>query len=104
MRNLATSPVASCLKFGQKDWTGLDFKTLWPTEAIDIAEIVRWVSESLRPFSTIEDRGFKSLMKTGRHEYYLPSHSTVSRDVRLVFAHTCNCIAKMLQVSSDAYC
>ena len=21
-------PVASCLKFGQKDWTGLDFKTL----------------------------------------------------------------------------
>ena len=28
LRNLATSPVASCLKFGQKDWTGLDFKTL----------------------------------------------------------------------------
>ena len=25
---VATSSVASCLKFGQKDWTGLDFKTL----------------------------------------------------------------------------
>ena len=28
LRNLTTSPVASCLKFEQKDWTGLDFKTL----------------------------------------------------------------------------
>ena len=28
LRNLATSPVASCQKFEQKDWTGLDFKTL----------------------------------------------------------------------------
>ena len=28
-------------------------------------EIVRWVAESLRPFSIIEDRGFNSLMKTG---------------------------------------
>jgi hypothetical protein len=51
------------------------------------AEIVRWVSESLRPFAIVEDRGFKSLMKTGRPEYYLPSQSTVSRDVRLVFAN-----------------
>ena len=29
LRNLAISPVASCLTFGQKDWTGLDFKTLF---------------------------------------------------------------------------
>ena len=34
LRNLTTSPVASCLKFGQKDWTGLDFKTL-PNADID---------------------------------------------------------------------
>jgi hypothetical protein len=62
------------------------------------AEIVRWVSEDLRPFKIVSDRGFQSLMKTGRPEYYIPSPSTVSHDVRLVFANTHNRIAKMLQV------
>ncbi|PPQ84663.1 hypothetical protein CVT26_004180 [Gymnopilus dilepis] len=61
------------------------------------AEIVRWLSESVRPFKTVEDRGFKCLMKTGRPELYLPSASTVSRDVKLVFARTRERIAKMLQ-------
>jgi hypothetical protein len=65
------------------------------------AEIVRWVSESLRSFETVKDRGFQSLMKTGRPEYYIPSPSTVSRDVRLVFARTRQRVAKMLQVSSN---
>ena len=65
------------------------------------AEIVRWVAESLRPFSIVEDRGFKSLMKTGRPEYYLPSPDTVSWDVKLVFTQTRKRIAKMLQVSYD---
>src|SRR5258708_30806906 len=63
------------------------------------AEIVRWVSESLRPFEIVQDRGFQSLMKTGRPEYYIPSKSTVSRDVRLVFARTRQRIAKMMKVS-----
>ena len=35
------------------------------------AEIVRWVAESIRPFSIVEDCSFKLLMKTGRPEYYL---------------------------------
>lgn len=61
------------------------------------AEIVRWVSESLRPFKIVSDRGFKSLMKTGRPEYYIPSPSTVSRDIRLVFANVRKQMAKMLQ-------
>lgn len=60
---------------------------------------MRWVSESLRPFSIVEDRGFQCLMKTGRPAYYIPSRWTVSRDVRLVFARTRNRIATMLQVS-----
>ncbi|KAA1478817.1 hypothetical protein DENSPDRAFT_788475 [Dentipellis sp. KUC8613] len=60
------------------------------------AEIVRWVSESLRPFSIVADRGFNSLMKTGRPGYYIPSPSTVSRDVKLVFARARNRIAKLL--------
>ena len=42
-------------------------------------------------------------MKTSRPGYYLPSRTTVLRDVRLVFARTRNRIAKILQVSSDAH-
>lgn len=59
---------------------------------------VRWVSESMRPFSIVEDRGFQCLMKTGRPEYCLPSASTVSRDVKEVFTKVRARIAKMLQV------
>ena len=62
------------------------------------AEIVRWVSESLRPFDVVSDRRFLSLMKTGRSEYYLPHPSTVARDIRLVFSWTKEHIAKMLRV------
>lgn len=64
------------------------------------AEIVRWVAESLRPFEIVDDRGFQCLMKTGRPEYYIPHKTTVSRDVRLVFANVRKRIAKMLQVST----
>ncbi|TFY67078.1 hypothetical protein EVJ58_g1873 [Rhodofomes roseus] len=61
------------------------------------AEIVRWVAESLRPFSIVEDRAFQALMKTGRPEYYLPSRWTVARDVQNVFKNTRTRIASMLQ-------
>jgi len=67
---------------------------------LDRAEIVRWVSENFWPFKIVEDRGFQSLMKTGRPEQYIPSASTVSRDVKLVFARTWERMAKMLQVRS----
>ena len=63
------------------------------------AEIVRWVSESKRPFKIVEDRGFKKLMKTGRPEYYIPSPQTVSRDVKKVFVCVHKRVAKILQVS-----
>jgi hypothetical protein len=62
------------------------------------AEIVRWVAESKRPFSIVNDRGFRSLMKTGRPEYHIPSMQTVSRDVKRVFVHVRKRISKMLQV------
>ncbi|KAH7926229.1 hypothetical protein BV22DRAFT_986403, partial [Leucogyrophana mollusca] len=45
----------------------------------------------------VNDRGFQSLMKTGRPDYYIPSPSTVSRDVKLVFARVRQRIAGMLQ-------
>ena len=66
---------------------------------LDSAEIVQWVSESMRPFSIVEDRGFHSLMKTGRPEYYLPSTLTVSHDVKEVFTKVRMRITNMLQVS-----
>ena len=61
-------------------------------------EIVHWVSENLRPFSIVNDRGFQSLMKTGRPAYHIPSASTVARDVKSVFARSRKTIANMLQV------
>ena len=62
------------------------------------AEIVRWVAESMRPFNIVKDRGFVSLMKTGRPGYYIPSPETVSRDTKKVFARCRKRIAKILQV------
>jgi hypothetical protein len=70
---------------------------LYPILIVSRAEIVRWVCENARPFNIVSDRGFRSLMKTGRPEYYIPSPSTVSRDVKQVFVHTRNRIAKMLK-------
>jgi len=60
------------------------------------AKIVCWVAESKHPFNIVSDRGFQSLMKTGRPEYYIPSPSTVSQDVKKVFANARKRIAKML--------
>jgi hypothetical protein len=57
---------------------------------------VQWVAESKRPFKIVEDRGFQKLMKTGRPEYYIPSATTVSRDVKKVFVNVCKRMANML--------
>jgi len=65
------------------------------------AEIVRWVCESIRPFDIVKDRGFQSLMKTRQPEYYIPSRTTVSRDVKQVFVNVRKRIAKMLKVSTS---
>ena len=53
------------------------------------SEFVRWVSESLRPFAVVRDRGFIDLMKTGRpYAYWVPSPQTVRDDVVTVW-HAC---------------
>ncbi|GLB43472.1 putative protein dimerization activity [Lyophyllum shimeji] len=67
------------------------------TKAETRAEIVRWVTESVRPYKIVDDPRFHSLMKTGRPEYWIPSASTVSRDVKLVFGRCRERIAKILQ-------
>lgn len=63
------------------------------------AEIVCWVSESMRPFAIVDDRAFQSLMKTGWPEYWIPLRWTVARDVQRVFTCSWMRIAKLLQVS-----
>ena len=69
------------------------------TRAETRTEIVKWVCECARPFNIVKDPGFLVLMKTGRPNYYIPSPSTVARDVKAIFARTRNRVAKMLQVS-----
>ncbi|KIM68757.1 hypothetical protein SCLCIDRAFT_104987, partial [Scleroderma citrinum Foug A] len=51
------------------------------------AEIVRWVSENMRPFEVVNDHSFQSLMMTGRPVYHLPHARTVTHNVRLYKAH-----------------
>lgn len=58
---------------------------------------MRWVTESARPFEIVNDRAWKNLMKTGRPEYYTPSSSQVSKDLKQVFKNCRKRISKMLQ-------
>ncbi|KAL1690457.1 hypothetical protein GGG16DRAFT_55660, partial [Schizophyllum commune] len=75
----------------------ITYSTRQHTKTETKAEIVKWMAQSFRPFSLVEDDGFKTLMKTGRPEYYLPSRSTVSRDVKRVFARSRSRVARFLQ-------
>ncbi|KAG2746212.1 hypothetical protein P692DRAFT_20738596 [Suillus brevipes Sb2] len=85
--------------FAQKGKGKVTYSHRQHTRTETRAEVVHWVSESLRPFEIVNDRGFNTLMKTGCPKYYLPSPSTVSRDVKQVFVKTRKRIANMLQVS-----
>ncbi|KAG0703263.1 hypothetical protein DFH29DRAFT_803739 [Suillus ampliporus] len=103
-KEVRTKIVGSILKngtitasFERKGKGKLTYSHHQHTWAETKAEIVQWVSESLRLFEIVKDRGFQTLMKTGRPGYYLPSPSTVSRNVRLVFAKTRQRVARMLQ-------
>ncbi|KAF6744788.1 hypothetical protein DFP72DRAFT_757427, partial [Ephemerocybe angulata] len=51
----------------------------------------------LRPFNIVRDRGFLSLMKTGRPQHWIPSPSTVIRDTKLSFVKTRARIAQLLR-------
>ena len=62
-------------------------------------EFVRWVTENKRPFQIVNDPAFRSLMKTGRPETYIPSAETHSRDVKNVFVGVRKRISDMLKVS-----
>ncbi|KAJ7443754.1 hypothetical protein B0H11DRAFT_1747851 [Mycena galericulata] len=42
----------------------------------------------LRPFAIVKDRVYRKLMKSGRPSSYIPSPSTVARDVKVLFEKT----------------
>ncbi|GBE80100.1 putative AC transposase [Sparassis crispa] len=83
--------------FERKEKGKVTYSVCQHTRTETRAEIVRWVSESLRPFTIIEDHAYQSLMKTGQPEYWIPSCWTVARDVHKVFACCWAHVAKMLQ-------
>lgn len=60
-------------------------------------EIVKWVTQSMRPHLIVSDPGFQCLMKMGRPGYWIPSPSTVARDIKVVYKKTREKIARMLQ-------
>ncbi|KAI9067826.1 hypothetical protein FKP32DRAFT_1608155 [Trametes sanguinea] len=66
--------------FQRKDKGKVTYSHRQHTHTETRVEIVRWVAESLRPFNIVNDRGFRTLMLTGRPGYRLPSAATVSRD------------------------
>ena len=72
-------------------------------EAADGSDNNEDQSESKQPFKTVTNRGFCTLMKTGRPEYHIPLAETVSHDVQNVFINVQKRIVKMLQVSSMRY-
>ena len=72
--------------------------------SLSSAKIVRWVAESKCPFQIVNDRGFRSLMKTGCPDYHISSAETVSRDVKKVFVHCRQRISQMLKVHQSILC
>ena len=60
--------------------------------------IARWVSESMRPFHIVKDRGLRWLCKTGRPNFYLPDETTVAKDVRFLYSWSEGQLSEELQV------
>src|SRR5258705_13691968 len=60
--------------------------------------IARWVSESMRPFSIVKDRGLRWLCRTGRPHFYLPDRTTVAKDVKFLHGWSERQLAEELQV------
>jgi Tfp pilus assembly protein PilW len=62
------------------------------------ARLVKWVTESNRPASIINDRELEELMTAGRPHIKLPSRYTLSRDIEACFKKCRVRIATLLKV------
>jgi hypothetical protein len=65
-------------------------------------ECVKWVAESMRSFTIVDDPGFHHLMKNSRPSYHIPPSRTVAQDVHTVHLRARERVATMLQVSFDS--
>jgi hypothetical protein len=74
-----------------------DPSDIWPS-CVCSTGFVRWICESLRPFVIAADRGLRYLMKSGRPTMWIPSPSTIARDVKLLFKRTRERIRQRLDV------
>jgi hypothetical protein len=74
-----------------------------PTKAEIKAFHVRWVAESQRPFEIVKDPAYLQNMKEGRPEQYVPSPTTVRRDVKVAFARCREKISRLLRVRTNQY-
>ncbi|KAG6839269.1 hypothetical protein C0991_004300, partial [Blastosporella zonata] len=83
--------------FENKTRVTLTYSTRPPTVAETKANHVRWIAESKRPFEIVRDPGYLLNMKEGHPQQYVPSPSTVRRDVKEAFAGCRRKVAKILQ-------
>jgi hypothetical protein len=61
--------------------------------------IARWVSESMRPFHIVKDRGLQWLCKMEWPHFYLPDETTVAKDVKFLYSWSERQLAEELQVN-----
>jgi hypothetical protein len=61
--------------------------------------VARWVSEAMRPFRIVKDRGLRWLCKTGRPHFYLPDETTIAKDVKFLYSWSERQLAEELQVN-----
>lgn len=68
------------------------------------ANLVRWVTESNRSLSIIEDRKFRELMLAGRPQAEIPTRRTIARDIQASFNRCEERINRLLQVYTIFHC
>lgn len=84
----------------QRTGNGVETYSTRPLTAAEARmETVRWITESMRPFSIVEDAGLRRLLKTGRPDFTVTSAKTLQRDVLVTYDRGRERILKLLQVS-----
>ena len=85
--------------FTQRNTVCQIYLRLWLPISFSSVTIARWVSEAMRPFRIVKDRGLRWLCKTGRPHFYLPDETTVAKDVKFFYGWAERQLAEELQVN-----
>jgi hypothetical protein len=79
--------------------TTVTYSTRPPTKLESRANHVRWIAQSKRPFEIVSDPGYHLNMKEGRPHQYIPSVTTLRRDIKAAFAACRRKVAQKLKVN-----